>query len=53
MKNQFVRSIIAVLTIVFAASCEQPAPEAKSGKEYSAQIQKIIEEKNEKINFTI
>lgn len=49
MKNQFVRSIIAVLTIVFAASCEQPAPEAKSGKEYSAQIQKIIEEKNEKI----
>ena len=49
MKNQFVRSITTVLTIVFATSCKQPVPEPKSGKEYSAQIQKIIEEKNEQI----
>jgi len=49
MKNQFVFSISALLTIIFATSCEQPAAEPKSGEEYSAQIQKIIEEKNEQI----
>ncbi|MBO0329536.1 YybH family protein [[Muricauda] lutisoli] len=49
MKHQFVTSISALLTIVFAASCEQSDPEPMSGEEYSAQIQKIIEEKNEKI----
>nr|WP_297788351.1 DUF4440 domain-containing protein [uncultured Allomuricauda sp.] len=49
MKHQFVLSISALLTIIFAASCDQPTPEPKTGEEYSAQIQKIIEEKNEQI----
>ena len=49
MKNQFLLSISALLIIGFTASCEQPTLEPKSGKAYSGQIQKIIEEKNEKI----
>jgi ketosteroid isomerase-like protein len=49
MKNQFLLSISALLTIVFAASCEQTSPEPMSGEAYSAEIQKIIEAKNEKI----
>ncbi len=49
MKNQFVLGISVLLTIVFATSCEEPSPKPMSGEAYSAQIQKIIEEKNEKI----
>ncbi|MEQ5791988.1 DUF4440 domain-containing protein [Muricauda sp. NFXS6] len=49
MKNQSVPILSGLLIILFVASCEQPTPEPKSGEEYSAQIQKIIEEKNEKI----
>lgn len=49
MKHQFVFGITTLLMIVFAASCEQPTPEPMSGEAYSSEIQKIIEEKNEKI----
>ncbi|MBW8199286.1 YybH family protein [Flagellimonas abyssi] len=49
MKHQFIFGIATLLIIVFATSCEQPTPKPMSGEAYSAEIQKIIEEKNEKI----
>ncbi|WP_127141609.1 YybH family protein [Flagellimonas marinaquae] len=49
MKNQFVCILSALLLVLFATSCEQTTPEPMSGEAYSAEIQKIIEAKNEKI----
>lgn len=49
MKKQFLLSLSVLLITIFFVSCEQPTHEPMSGEAYSAQIQKIIEEKNEKI----
>lgn len=49
MKNQFVCILSTLLLVLFATSCEQTTPEPMSGEAYSAEIQKIIEAKNEKI----
>lgn len=49
MKNQFACILSTLLIVLFAASCEQTTAEPMSGEAYSAEIQKIIEAKNEKI----